>query len=84
MFYQSINEYVQELLDETTTADITTINEWVCMNGCDVHIVGASFAKNIANNAVSVVVYALDDADGERCSTMQDPMDTFTVEASPV
>jgi glycerol-3-phosphate dehydrogenase len=54
------------------------------MNGCDVHIVGASFAKNIANNAVSVVVYALDDADGERCSTMQDPVDTFTMEASPV
>ena len=84
MYYQSINEYVQELVDETTTADIATINEWVCMNGCDVHIVGASFAKNIPDNAVSVVVYALDDADGERFSTMQNPIDQFTVEASPV
>lgn len=77
--FQSINEYVQELIDETALDHINALNEWVCMNGCDVHIVGAQFAKNINVDAVSVMVYALDDADDERCSTMQTPIDNFVL-----
>jgi hypothetical protein len=75
----TIIEYAQALLDETDTADIASINEWFCMNGCDVHMVGSNHTKHAPLNGVEVIVYDMDDADDDRLSTMQDPIDIVVI-----